>query len=179
MQLYLISASCLRVWELSCHELKENNSIGIDIRLETVRVVILHPDNLRSLWNPKQITEKYFFFPFGTSQRISLELLWWKHNCYWPSRGWTQRAAPPDVNRSIWPSLWRVQSLQFSLLVLRARKCLRCCQGIKGETQTLTSRGHYGRQRYYICHKELTVQWQIEKILLDFMSRWMMFFAWR
>lgn len=62
MRLHLISASCLRVWELSCHELKENNSIGIDIRLETVRVVILHPDNLRSLWNPKQIMEKHFFF---------------------------------------------------------------------------------------------------------------------
>lgn len=54
MRLYLISACRLGVWELSCHELKENNSIGIDIRLETVWVVILHPDNLWSLQTPKQ-----------------------------------------------------------------------------------------------------------------------------
>lgn len=45
---YLISSCYLGVWELSRHELKENNSIGIDVRLETVWVVILHPDNLRS-----------------------------------------------------------------------------------------------------------------------------------
>ncbi len=52
--LYLISVCYLGVWELSRHELKENNSIGIDIRLVAVGIVILHPDNLRSLWTCRQ-----------------------------------------------------------------------------------------------------------------------------
>lgn len=47
---HLISVCYLGVWELSRHELKENNSIGIDIRLEAVGIIILHPDNFRSLW---------------------------------------------------------------------------------------------------------------------------------
>lgn len=55
---YLISVCCLGVWELSRHEFKENNSIGIDIRLEAVGVVILHPDNLRSLWTSRHEKNK-------------------------------------------------------------------------------------------------------------------------
>lgn len=51
---YLIPSCYLGIWELSRQELKENNSIGIDIRLEAVGVVILHPDNLRSLWTHRE-----------------------------------------------------------------------------------------------------------------------------
>lgn len=46
---YLISVSSLGVRQLSRHELKEDYSIGVDVRLETVGIVILHPDDLRSL----------------------------------------------------------------------------------------------------------------------------------
>lgn len=61
--LYLVSVCCLGVWELSRHELKENNSIGIDIRLEAVWIVILHSDNLRSLWTYRQkYTNKHIVF---------------------------------------------------------------------------------------------------------------------
>lgn len=56
MRLYLISVCCLGVWELSRHELKEHYSIGIDIRLEAVGIVILHPNNLRSLGTYRQNT---------------------------------------------------------------------------------------------------------------------------
>lgn len=60
MRFYLISVCYLGVRELSRHELKENNSIGIDIRLEAVRIVILHPNNLRCLWT--NIRKKPHFY---------------------------------------------------------------------------------------------------------------------
>lgn len=46
---YLISVSGVGVRQLSRHELKEDYSIGVDVRLETVGVVVLHPDDFRSL----------------------------------------------------------------------------------------------------------------------------------
>lgn len=52
---YLISVSSLRVRQLSRHELKEDYSVGVDVRLETVGIVILHPDDLRSLGTFREI----------------------------------------------------------------------------------------------------------------------------
>lgn len=50
---YLISVSSLGVWQLARHELKQDYSIGVDVGLETVRVVVLHPDDLGSLQGEK------------------------------------------------------------------------------------------------------------------------------
>lgn len=50
---YLISVPSLGVRQLARHELKQDYSIGVDVGLETVRVVVLHPDDLGSLRGEK------------------------------------------------------------------------------------------------------------------------------
>lgn len=131
-RLYLISGGYQGVRELPGQDLEENDSIGIDIRLEAVRVVILHPDDLRSLWTyrqNKQINELHFRFPFiALNGPVSLTVVKSKLR-YSPSRGWIRKAAPPDASRSTWPSPLPDRSRRFSPLALHAGRCLRCCQG--------------------------------------------------
>lgn len=51
---HLISAAGLRVRQLPRHELEQDDSVGVDVGLEAVRVVVLHADDLRSLRGTKQ-----------------------------------------------------------------------------------------------------------------------------
>lgn len=46
---YLIAVIDVGVRKLPCHELVEHNAVGVDIRLEAERVVILHSDHLGGL----------------------------------------------------------------------------------------------------------------------------------
>lgn len=51
---HLISAAGLRVRQLPRHQLEEDDSVGVDVGLEAVRVVVLHADDLRSLRGTEQ-----------------------------------------------------------------------------------------------------------------------------
>lgn len=71
-RLYLIPGGYQGVRELPGQDLEENDSIGIDIRLEAVRVVILHPDDLRSLWTYRQNKRVAFSVSFHCLERTRL-----------------------------------------------------------------------------------------------------------
>lgn len=92
--LHLISVGDLGVRQLSRHELEQNYSVGIDVRLEAVGIIILHPDDLGGLQSkqPRVISTAA---PPCWIDKVKLS--------YQPSRGWSQKAAPPGGSRSTWP----------------------------------------------------------------------------
>lgn len=51
---HLISAAGLRVRQLPRHQLEQDDSVGVDVGLEAVRVVVLHANDLRGLRGTKQ-----------------------------------------------------------------------------------------------------------------------------
>lgn len=127
---YLVSVCNHRIRELPGHQLIKHNTVGVDVRLETVRVTVLHPDYLRGLEHRHSFylcyTYKHVSFPFSFA--IRLNHIMWQSDIfqlfYLPSKEWILKAALPDVSHSISSLPWPSQSLRSSLLNLHGGRCL-------------------------------------------------------
>lgn len=135
---YLVPVVDVTIGKGSSNQLVENNSIGVDIRLETVGIGVLHSNNFRCLREPRgkvlgsgdrEGTTRFLVQTIG-STRISFCINtspFPKSHltpCS-PSKVWTHWAVPPAANHSIESSLWQGQSHQSSLSIPHAGKCLR------------------------------------------------------
>lgn len=80
IELYLISVSDVWIWKLSGHQFIQNDAIGINVGLETVRIVVLHSDHLRSLARKITVGKRpHCYYIMST---VSFILSSWEHHLH-------------------------------------------------------------------------------------------------
>lgn len=127
---YLVSVCNHGIRKLSGQQLVKYNTIGVDVRLETVGVTVLHPDHLRSLVhrNCFYLGYKTCFLSFTVNKiqtNRSNRIIGQTFPLFnLPSREWILKVARLDASHSILFSQWPNQNLRSLPLSLHGGRCL-------------------------------------------------------